>query len=850
MKKVSLLVLVCMLASIMLVTLASCDSHTHTPGEAWQFDKDNHYHACICGEKFDTAAHADTNGDEACDVCGITMKHTAHNYGTAWAYDAANHYHVCDECNAKSDSAVHADANNDGACDTCGVIMANNHVYAAEWSSDASNHWHAPICGHAVANADTAAHSFNALGDCTVCGYGKGAVLDVSTTENAIAAAKLASYRVASGNFLAMDQYGSLMLQSYHFDGDYLNIFNASEGATYHINKTGEDSVYIVIDSPNGMYPIEVKPDEDIKFFGGPDVNLYSLIGQDINVYGVIDMLEFFYTEYPATADANYNTNFYDDGLSYGSYQFSYNMPYEIPYTDSTVNQYISVNFTLSEDYFIDNFSVSISWTDLEEQYHRVNIAYLQSAAIENEYSPDRTIPTEIGFKNDANETIAFTDFEAETINTSVKQYKISIEALKPSTAILAALGDVDVEIKYADGTEVPGSVASPFYFSSDNYIQITFKDEGDFVLYVGIGEDTYQIPFNVEYAIPTAFELLVFDYSWYEWAPVSERTINLYTGDTYTFAPGFAEGCEQNQYAAALTGSNAADATLQNLNELEERIAYKFSSETAGTYTVQLTSAKNANLTETVTFAVTAPPTAEELAVGKWSGSSEGGYSGSSSVTVNFYPVAGEDKGAVVVDYSATLPMWMGGGEQSATLIYTYYIKDGDFVATYLSGDDELSYATLMITANYNFAFIDVELEKVANEADDLGETVLPSEIPDPPAGVVAEPFPGLGNNAPMEAAGTLVYSGTVDANSDKVITFENFIANNITVTAVIDGEVQTIALNGNDAVISSVGNGNDTYNGQAISLTPDDWYVKFKFVNNTDSAVTVTITVTIANA
>ena len=39
----------------------------------WKFDADNHWNECECGDKANVAAHADTNNDEKCDVCGYAM---------------------------------------------------------------------------------------------------------------------------------------------------------------------------------------------------------------------------------------------------------------------------------------------------------------------------------------------------------------------------------------------------------------------------------------------------------------------------------------------------------------------------------------------------------------------------------------------------------------------------------------------------------------------------------------------------------------------------------------------------------------------------------------------------------
>lgn len=45
----------------------------HTPSD-WKSDKDNHWKECACGEKLDTAAHADSDENSKCDACGRALK--------------------------------------------------------------------------------------------------------------------------------------------------------------------------------------------------------------------------------------------------------------------------------------------------------------------------------------------------------------------------------------------------------------------------------------------------------------------------------------------------------------------------------------------------------------------------------------------------------------------------------------------------------------------------------------------------------------------------------------------------------------------------------------------------------
>ena len=48
-------------------------AHVHDHGTAWESDANEHWNECECGDKANVAAHADTNNDEKCDVCGYAM---------------------------------------------------------------------------------------------------------------------------------------------------------------------------------------------------------------------------------------------------------------------------------------------------------------------------------------------------------------------------------------------------------------------------------------------------------------------------------------------------------------------------------------------------------------------------------------------------------------------------------------------------------------------------------------------------------------------------------------------------------------------------------------------------------
>ena len=92
--------------------------HTHNPASAWTNDATGHWHACSgCNEKLDFAAHtpdrAEATETEAvkCTVCGYiitpALGHTTHTAGEEWLKNADEHWHQCMGCTEKLGVAPH-----------------------------------------------------------------------------------------------------------------------------------------------------------------------------------------------------------------------------------------------------------------------------------------------------------------------------------------------------------------------------------------------------------------------------------------------------------------------------------------------------------------------------------------------------------------------------------------------------------------------------------------------------------------------------------------------------------------------------------------------------------------------
>ncbi len=859
MKKVSLLVLICMMAALMLTTFTACDNHTtHTAGTEWLMDATNHYHMCTgCQEKLDSAAHVDENNDEACDVCGIKMSHTVHAFGNTWSYDAANHYNVCAECGAKDASAAHADANNDGACDVCAVVMANNHVYDKAWTADATNHWHAPICGHDVEASGKAAHTVNALGECSVCGY-KLANPVVSTAEEAIAVAILTGNRVTAGNYSYGVDYGwsdaeaTFYPTSFEYGNGFLKTYDVANNITVYVTKNADGTVTYFENWPADVSPIEVNTAADARLYNGVEVNLADYISDGVVVYGAAELLEFFASTYPESAEditVNYAVQEMTEGTVYAA-------TYAIP-VDETTSREIQVMFTLDGNYAIEKLQVAITYGgDI------TILRYDQISGPVNEGDPFDIVPKEITLKDKDGETIELTNNTAAAIDYFVMKYDgIAIE-IAPDTALVEALGEIEPVIKDAAGEKVAGSVAYASFDKNTHKVVIDFYAEGTYYVNIPLGTDTFVVPFNVTYDIPTAIDVKVpGGYDSYVSAP---ETMTMYiTADSQlTFVASFADGCKLNAYTAAVTSANAADATLTNALVDDgfghELLTYTFKTSTVGEYTVKFTSTEAPTVEKTITINAVQPPLLSTLTVGKWQFSETDNWGETQTITANFYP-ANNEKGVVVVDYLINASY----GQFFTTSVYTYYIYNEvmytEFVdGEYFEGDPlevvaneyyETYYADTSIytNASYNWVYDYKELTKVSDTADAYtGSIVLPEgdAIPDP----VAPGNPPLLSSYTLNSASTQSYDITLAAGESHTAQFDYYI--NGSIQFAFSGEVTASITNRDDQVISA-GTDGSTYNGEPISFVgDDDWYSKLHLTNNTDAEITITVTVTITEA
>ena len=130
-KLLALLALVCVLLTSVLV---AC-SHEHTFEETWSNDATHHWHAATCKHTDEVSAkgpHLDETNDGLCDTCGYKCGEHIHTFSSEWTTDNDGHWHAatCEHTSEKDGFAVHTDTNADDKCDTCQMSLIESVTYA------------------------------------------------------------------------------------------------------------------------------------------------------------------------------------------------------------------------------------------------------------------------------------------------------------------------------------------------------------------------------------------------------------------------------------------------------------------------------------------------------------------------------------------------------------------------------------------------------------------------------------------------------------------------------------------------------------------------------------------------
>ncbi len=837
MRKVSLLVLLSMILSVMCMTFTACnggDDQNDNGGvsDTGGQNNDNQNGGSQNGGNTGTTSHTheDADGNEVCDTCSEELVHKNHTFGEAWAFDAENHYHVCDKCNVKDSSAAHADDNNDGECDTCAIIMENNHVFDKNWTYDATSHWHEPLCGHALSVKDKAAHTIGILGNCTVCDY-EGTGPNPTTVAEAIEVAKLTQGTVIGGKFTSVLNGYSESL-NFEFGNGYFHAYNYDQNTHTYATLNDDGTVCYISFDPNHYMSLDdvfINTSADAGYVNGYALDLNNFINEAVKLYGAVELLEFFYSIYPeakATEDAPAEVT---ENVENGVYSFSYSVM-TIPALYMPLTQFdITVEFTLDEEkYFIDTLSVHVDEHD-NTYFYKV-FDYEQWERPKSDHTVEDITPTDWTlYEKDGETPINITSGTASTVNATPGKYNVYIGIDAPATALLEVF-KVTVAIKDADGVEIPANTVYAHYNSSAKAIEIDFKAEGTYYAHITVGPESYVIPFAVAYIAPTAIYPMVYDEGQYGY--VYSDYIEIYEGETIKLGATLSEGSKPNMYSAKKTGTNASNASLGRLGLVDNGVggqigAFNFKSDVPGTYTVTFTSTVDSNVSSEITIEVIEKLTVNEVAQGKWTAGGTAQYQGKKYI-VNFYPEdAANTKGAITADVE------LNGDINRA--VFTYTIIDDVFVATLVEGSNEIT----SIGVSYLGAYInpgqssEITLKNVG-DADTK------------PSGLPTVGDTGASNVIEVQSGSRLAYYTT---KTYKV--------------AIAAGEIASFSFTAPDTMTSSY-NITLTFTGDATawnaSVTPkvsitsghtftfdvnENWLVSFDFQNSTASEVTVEFTV-----
>lgn len=542
-----------------------------------------------------------------------TPEHT-HSYATEWSFDATNHYNVC-SCGSQSNVAKHADDNNDGACDVCAIILDNTHVFDDEWTTDATNHWHAALCGHDVVDAK-AAHTADDLGNCTVCGV-KVSSPTIADVAAAIELALAQDYAAKSGSVFYSHQYIDEWDEYYtvtnisYFDKaeGYLHVIDLAESTETWYYAIG-DSVWSVTSEAGTIGPNadEYSGDNLEGFYFNGAILGYS---DDAKAFGVADLLDaFHFMGESALIALESEVVSGEDG---DVYTFSFGVPY---YAGVYL---VKVEFTLDQtSYYADNVYIGVATLEdgvdvtieyeidengdfvLDEDWNRVVKSVSIADGIEPEYNDfysieqGDTIAPPVTPEDSVMPSFDLVDAEGNVIGESVE-----ISLGTPVTYVIVPesgsfiLDPITATVTDADGNETWSVNAGTW---NDGELSLSAYGEGTYV--VTVSSAIYSVQFTVNAVAPAleSFEVGVYDNAMYDYVASTETTISV--NGSFDFK-ALVNSYAPDGYTYAVTGGTAysVENVYSNINS--------FTATEAGTYTLTLTSTADTTKTASVTINV-----------------------------------------------------------------------------------------------------------------------------------------------------------------------------------------------------------------------------------------------------
>ena len=656
--------------------------HTHTFETTWSIDGSKHWYAPTCGHDVtkDEAAHVDANNDGACDICKDNGGHK-HAYSDKWSYDASAHWNApsCGHTIAGINKAAHADNDGDKACDTCGYTNHSHTFNLSTWVFDATNHWHAATCGCAVKNGEAAHVDANEDGKCDVCPF-------VESLEAALAiGSSEASKNMVAGGTYFREGPNSASKVTYVYGTDYVYLKNDSRYNEYddkdnligHYWETYSEEWYTLIDGElvalQDNYMGFHKNDwPEMAYLDGP--YLSGLCQYAVSGYGVENTLLALYDYGVASVYGIVESGFNYDTKTW-SFTFYHLSTYEDWTGETVVSAFgkITVTFTVDADNVIDYVTINERYYD---NYAQNEDGIYVGTEGENDNVYTATINQVLGgrvtsFPFDMNEfnftDVTFTDSEGNKLGDKIEtvlgvsNYFTATE-FAPDSA--NALIDVpEIILKDAEGNELG---------EWNEYISASFTSETmDLLIRVKV-EGTYTVEFKTAKFSKTVTVTAVAPEPTYitpmiagNYELISVDTVTAYVGMPYYFTAGVDEFADAS-FTAMLSRMDMMVCTLEEADfevGYETYAGYSFVASQVGVYSVLLTSAVNPELTAVLTIEVVEPPKVSDLLNGSWSST---GYD---NATLTFVPAAeGATNGTLTYEASS---MW--AGTVLATFDYEY---------------------------------------------------------------------------------------------------------------------------------------------------------------------------------
>lgn len=726
-----------------------------------------------------TAAACDSNTSDGGDTT-----HT-HTYESTWTYNSTQHWHAatCGD-DAKDAQGDHVDANNDGVCDTCGFNYAHTHVYSDEWTADANNHWHASLCGHEV-TSDSAAHTADIMGVCTVCGY-KVSQPVIADIEDALEIAEYNSSipEHAEGTYTTslIDYAGQPRSSEYEISYDkyedftYVNeTFHGSYGDTVTetwYSQLSNGSMYSVV-SEDGSTPsanTDGISENDLKGYAFTNpLNDNFAAGNGLEEFA--STIYYFLTENYTDAE-NDTVEVTEPSAENEAYTVTFSR-YTIGYTqyvdednnlasrrDQSADTYLegSLSFTINDSYYMDSltFEATIygaSSLKFPADDTEAKGTLIENPTPENEYTYEFTqgsrnpYDSDVIFYTDYTLKLVETDEETDDeIKTNVTDGELDI-GYGYDNRILVAIDDAEPEtvepsidrISYqvylydetlGDFRDTPLSSTEIYsYMQISNYYDYTTFTSDPTRFYIhGQAEGTYKIVFStimgvehtltvtVEKEDPTSIEAQV--------NGSSADTYNGYTGLEYTIT-GDVGSAYKEGYTVAITSDNAASASIT-----ERSTGWIFTTETAGTYTLTVTSTVVTTLSDTVTMVIAEAPEMSDVLNGNYEFDINDNFFLYSNGYIGFTP---ESEGALNGSLKFYFDTWEYG-LIAGTVTYSYNAEE----ATIDIVDDVTGYDEFIVTIAADYS-ISVTLRNTSGYGltlEFVGATPTEIEVPDAPSG------------------------------------------------------------------------------------------------------------------